>query len=57
MYAELASEMKLPLHANGWSDVLARPELRSDAIHANAQGYELFARGLADTLKAAGILV
>jgi len=57
MYAELATELKLPLHANGWSDVLAKPELRSDAIHANAQGYELFARGLVDTLKAAGILV
>jgi acyl-CoA thioesterase-1 len=39
MYAELAEELKLPLHAEGWADVLSKPELRADTVHANAQGY------------------
>lgn len=46
MYAEIAQSLKLPLHANGWSTVLSNPALRSDQIHANAQGYEQFARSL-----------
>lgn len=56
MYAELAQELKVPLHAKGWSAVLADARLRSDQIHANAQGYEQFARGLAETAKAVGLL-
>lgn len=56
LYAELADELGLPLHAHGWSEVLSQPALRSDAIHANAQGYEQFARGLATTAKGAGLL-
>jgi acyl-CoA thioesterase-1 len=55
MYAELASELKLPLHASGWSGVLGDKSLRSDTIHANAQGYERFAQGLLATLKAVGL--
>jgi acyl-CoA thioesterase-1 len=55
MYAELAGEMKLPLHAGGWSDVLGDRSLRSDAIHANAQGYERFARGLLATAREVGL--
>lgn len=56
MYADLASELHLPLHENGWSDVLTKPELRADAIHANALGYAQFAEGLAQTLRKAGLL-
>jgi acyl-CoA hydrolase len=56
MYAEIASELKLPLHAAGWSTVLSDPALRSDPIHANAQGYEAFARGLAQRLRELGLL-
>lgn len=56
LYAELADELKLPLHAGGWSAVLSDPALRSDTIHANAQGYEQFARRLAATAKDAGLL-
>lgn len=55
MYAELAQELKLPLHADGWSGVLGDKSLRSDAIHANAQGYERFAQGLLETLRKAGL--
>ncbi len=57
LYAELAEELKVPLHAGGWSTVLSEPALRSDTIHANAQGYEKFARGLTDVVKDAGLLL
>lgn len=56
MYADLAEALALPLHAGGWSDVLADERLRADAIHANAAGYERFAQGLLATLRAAGLL-
>ncbi len=55
LYAELAQELKIPLHASGWAKVLSDAELRSDAIHANARGYETFARGLAETAKKVGL--
>lgn len=48
LYDEVARELKLPLHAKGWANVLSDPALRSDAVHANARGYELFAQGLAE---------
>lgn len=56
LYKELAGELKLPLHAGGWSAVLNDPALRSDPIHANAAGYAAFARGLAATLHDTGLL-
>ncbi len=57
MYGELAEQHRLPLHRQGWAEVLGDERLRSDAIHANAAGYEQFARGLAATARAAGLLV
>jgi acyl-CoA thioesterase-1 len=56
MYGELAESLRLPLHRQGWAEVLRDERLKSDAIHANAQGYEQFARGLAGTLRAAELL-
>jgi len=56
LYGEIAGELKIPLHTRGWSGVLADERLRADAVHANAAGYERFAEGLADTLKATGLL-
>jgi acyl-CoA hydrolase len=55
LYAELAEEMTLPLHPHGWSEVLGNARLRSDAIHANAEGYAQFARGLLRTLQEVGL--
>ena len=56
LYARLADELKLPLHAGGWSRVLGDEKLKSDRIHANAAGYRVFAEGLAQTLRATGLL-
>lgn len=55
MYEELAAELQLPLHAGGWSKVLSDPALRSDVIHANPQGYQAFASGLAQRLRELGL--
>lgn len=56
LYARLADESKLPLHANGWATVLGDEKLRADQIHANATGYRAFAEGLAATLRSIGLL-
>lgn len=56
LYEEIADSLRLPLHAKGWSTVLVNAALRSDQIHSNAQGYELFARGLADAARTAQLL-
>jgi acyl-CoA thioesterase I len=56
LYGDIAETLKLPLHRQGWSEVLADESLRSDAIHANAQGYARFAQGLVATARAVGLL-
>jgi len=56
LYARLAGELALPLHAGGWARVLGDEKLKSDQIHANAAGYRAFAQGLATTLRSAGLL-
>ncbi len=56
LYGEIAEELKLPLHRQGWSEVLADESLRADAIHANARGYAVFAQGLEATAVASGLL-
>lgn len=57
MYGEIAEAQRIPLHRQGWAEVLGDERLKSDAIHANAAGYEQFARGLVATARAAGLLV
>lgn len=56
MYADIAAELKIPLHGQGWSGVLAQERLRADPVHANAEGYAQFAQGLIQTLKSTGLL-
>ncbi len=56
LYATLATELTLPLHAGGWARVLGDDKLKSDQIHANAAGYRVFAEGLVATLRAAKLL-
>jgi len=54
LYEALAGEARVPLFASGWSKVLSDPALKSDRIHANAAGYERFARELHGHLREAG---
>ena len=56
LYADIARDLKIPLQREGWAEVLAQPELRSDQIHANAKGYAQFARSVQGTAVAAGLL-
>jgi acyl-CoA thioesterase I len=56
LYEKLAGELALPLHAGGWVRVLGDEKLKSDAIHANAAGYRVFAEGLVATLRQSGLL-
>lgn len=51
MYAEVAAETGVALFEGGWSHVLSRTELRSDQIHANSEGYKVFAERLAGWLR------
>lgn len=54
LYAELAEQYRVPLFAKGWSRILGDNDLKSDAIHANAEGYALFAERLAAFLQEQG---
>lgn len=54
LYAELAREHELALVSSAVSEVLSRPELRSDRIHANAQGYARIAENVLEALIAQG---
>jgi acyl-CoA thioesterase-1 len=53
-YEEIAKSQQALLVANVYSSVLSDASLRSDRIHANAEGYEKVAQLFADQLKAAG---
>ena len=53
-YEEVAKSGQALLVANVYSSVLSDASLRSDRIHANAQGYAKVAQLLADQFKAAG---
>ncbi len=56
MYGEIAEELKVPLLRQAWAEVLSDERLRSDSIHANAEGYAQFARSLVGTAHAVGLL-
>lgn len=55
-YAAIADEMKLPYEGEVFNEVLRNPSLKSDPIHANAQGYRVVALRLAELLKSSGAL-
>lgn len=56
LYAEVADKLKIPLQREGWGEVLGQADLRADAVHANARGYEQFARSVQETAAAVGLL-
>ena len=55
-YEKIATDMKLPYEGKILNTVLRDPALKSDEVHANAQGYRAIATRLADQLKTAGAL-
>ena len=54
MYEELAAELNVPLFKGAWAEVLGNKKLKSDQIHANAQGYRVFAEKMWAFLKQQG---
>ncbi len=54
VYQKVADETKVPLLADVWSKILSDDSLKSDQIHANAQGYAKFADTLYEFLKQLG---
>lgn len=55
-YEKLADEFKLPYEGDIFNEVLKNPRLKSDPIHANAEGYRLVAERLAELLEEAGAI-
>jgi len=53
-YAEIAREFGLPYEGEVFGEVLRSPRLKSDPIHANAEGYRRVADRLARLLREAG---
>ena len=59
IYANIAKEKEVPLFAKGdggWSTILSDKSLKSDQIHANAQGYAKFADNLYQFLQNKGFV-
>ena len=55
IYQELGKEEGVPVIADVFSDILARPELCADKIHPNAQGYRQMASGIHAGLRRIGL--
>lgn len=56
LYEKLAQEFGLPYEGEIFNDVLKNNRLKSDPIHANAEGYRVVAERLAKLLKETGAL-
>jgi lysophospholipase L1-like esterase len=55
-YEEIAREFAIPYEGRIVTDVLYRPDEKSDPIHPNAKGYRHMAEGIAALLKRAGAI-
>lgn len=56
VFREMAGELGVPLIDAGLADLLARRDMRSDAVHLNAGGYRAMAARIADSLAKFGWL-
>ena len=57
LYGDLAERYyKVPLLKGVWAEILGDGRLKSDAVHANAEGYQRFAEKMADFLRKQGIV-
>ncbi len=55
-YAKLAKEFNIPYEGKVVTSVLYKPELKSDPIHPNADGYRKIAEAMATLLRDAGAI-
>jgi hypothetical protein len=55
-YTRIADDMQLPFEGRILNQVLRDARLKSDEVHANAQGYRLVAEQIATQLHTAGAL-
>ena len=55
-YAEIAEQHGIPYEGSVIGQILRNSELKSDAIHPNAQGYRLIAERVAELLRKSGAL-
>ncbi len=55
-YAEIAKEMEIPYDGKTLPGILKQSDLKSDAIHPNAQGYRKLAEAVAALLRKSGAI-
>jgi len=55
-YQEIAEQYRIPLLSGAWSEILGDKDLKSDQIHANAEGYRKFAELLKAFLEEQGLV-
>ena len=55
-YEELAEELEIPYDGAALPAILKQPNLKSDAIHPNAQGYRKLAEAVAALLRKSGAI-
>ncbi len=55
-YAEIAEQHRIPYEGSVIGQILRNSELKSDAIHPNAEGYRLIAERVAELLRKSGAL-
>lgn len=56
MYEELAKELNIALLPGAWSEILSKPQWRSDQVHANAEGYAQFTQKIVNFVREHGWL-
>ncbi len=56
LYEELAEELELPYDGEALPAIIKQPNLKSDAIHPNAQGYRKLAEAVAALLRRSGAI-
>ena len=55
-YEDLAEELELPYDGEALPTIIKQPNLKSDAIHPNAQGYRKLAEAVAKLLRRSGAI-
>lgn len=55
-YRQIARELDVPYEGNILKRILTKKSLKADFIHPNAQGYKVFAEGIAALMKERGAL-